>query len=113
MFELTAGHLHAIDAWRDAVTDGGRRTLVAIHVRRRDYRNHQHEGMPWFRIVPEDWYLDWLRAIWPTLREPLLFVATNEPDAILPKFQEFETVSATLGPVAKALPDYVRDFEIL
>ena len=68
---------------------------------------------PWFRLVPEDWYLAWLRTIWPTLRDPLLFVATDEPDAILPLFREFEAVSATFGAAAQALPDHVCDFEIL
>jgi hypothetical protein len=65
------------------------------------------------RIVPEEWYLAWLRAIWPELRDPLLFVATDEPDIIRPAFNEFETVSATFGGAAQLLPDFLRDFEIL
>jgi glycosyltransferase involved in cell wall biosynthesis len=113
LFQLPPEQLDAIDAWRHGVTDGGRRTLVAIHVRRGDYRILQREDQPWFRIVPEVWYLDWLRNIWPALREPLLFVATDEPDAILPVFQEFETIAGPSGSIAQALPDYVRDFEIL
>jgi glycosyltransferase involved in cell wall biosynthesis len=113
LFQLPPEHLRAIDAWRHSVTDGDRRTLVAIHVRRGDYRRLQLKAGPWFRIVPEDWYLDWLRTIWPTLRDPILFIATDEPDAILPVFQEFETISATFGGAAQELPDHVRDFEIL
>lgn len=112
LFQLPPERLHAIDAWRHGVTDGGRRALVAIHVRRGDYRNHQRKDHPWFRIVPEDWYLEWLRTIWPMLCEPLLFVATDEPDAMLPVFQEFEIISPP-SDVAQALPDHVRDFEIL
>ena len=113
MFQLSIAHQNAIDAWCYAVTRGGRRTLVAVHVRRGDYRNLQLQDAPWFRLVPEEWYLDWLRAIWPTLCDPLLFVATDEPDAILPLFQEFEVVSATFGTAAQALPDHICDFEIL
>jgi glycosyltransferase involved in cell wall biosynthesis len=111
LFQLPLEHREAIEAWRHSVTRGGRRTLVAVHVRRGDYRNFQ--GTPYFRLVPEDWYLEWLRAIWPTLRDPVLFVGTDEPDAILPMFQEFETVSATFGPEAPKLPDYIRDFEVM
>jgi len=110
MFQLAPEHLEAIEAWRHAVTQGGRRTLVAVHIRRGDYRGLQ--SAPYFRLVPEDWYLDWLRAIWPTLPDPVLFVATDEPDVILPKFQEFETVSANFGS-AQDLPDYIRDFEAM
>ncbi|MGA2117475.1 MAG: glycosyltransferase 61 family protein [Bryobacteraceae bacterium] len=113
LFELPPEHVRAIDNWRHEVTDGGRRTLVAIHVRRGDYRNMQLRNQPWFRIVPDEWYLEWLRNIWPTLRNPVLFVGTDEPDAILPVFREFEMIPAPPPSISEALSDYVRDFEIL
>jgi hypothetical protein len=111
MFELPLEHRRAIERWRCDVTQGGRRTLVAIHVRRGDYRHVQH--MPWFQLIPEDWYIGWLRGIWPMLRDPLLFVATDEPNAILPAFQEFSPIPAIFGAPAQTLPDHVRDFEVL
>ncbi len=113
LFQLHVAHQSAIDAWYSDVTRGGRRTLVAVHVRRADYRKLQLPDVPWFRLIPEDWYLTWLRAIWPTLRDPLLFVATDEPDVIRPVFKEFETVLATFGASARLLPTDIRDFEIL
>ena len=113
MFELPPEHRAALDAWRDAVTDGGRRTLVAIHVRRGDYRYHQSDGFPWVRLVPERWYLDWLRSLWPTLHNPVLYVATDEPDAILPVFREFHPVALDRGGPVLELPGHVRDFEAL
>jgi len=113
MFQLPQELSDAIDAWRHSVTDAGERTLVAVHIRRGDYRGLQSKDAPWFRLVPEDWYLDWLRTVWPTLRRPLLFVATDEPEAILPVFSEFETISPTFGSIAEVLPDHVRDFEVL
>jgi len=106
LFELSAKSTNSLDAWYNNVTRHGERTLVAVHVRRGDYRNHD---APWFRLVPEDYYLEWLRGIWPNLREPLLFVATDEPDVILPRFEEFTPTAASLP----QLPDHVRDFEIL
>ena len=112
LFQLPVDQVRAIDAWRDRVTQSGQRTLVAIHLRRGDYRKSQFD-LPFFRMVPEQWYLDWLRALWPTLERPLLFVATDEPEAIRPAFREFESVSETFGSPADALPDHVRDFEIL
>jgi hypothetical protein len=113
IFRLLPEYAHAIDAWRDAVTDGGRRTLVAISVRRGDYYKFQSESWPWFRMVPEEWYLDWLRTIWPTLRDPVLYVASDEPDKILPLFQEFEPISDTFGSTAQELPHHIADFEVL
>jgi len=111
LFQLSPVHLEAIGAWRYAVTQGGRRTLVAVHVRRGNYIDLP--GIPFFRLVPVDWYLDWLRAVWPTLCDPILFVGTDAPAEILPKFREFEMVSATFGQADEELPDYVRDFEVL
>ena len=112
MFELPAAQRQAIECWRARVTREGERTLVAIHVRRGDYRKGALD-LSYFRLVPEAWYLDWLRALWPTLRDPVLFVATDEPDTIRPCFREFECVSEPLPPPADALPEHVRDFEIL
>ncbi len=113
LFQLSPELTQTLDAWRQNVTDGGRRTLVAVHVRRGDYRDFQKNQVPFFRLVPEQWYLAWLRAIWPTLRDPVLFVSTDEPDAILPVFREFETISAQALPVHPGLPEHIRDFEIL
>jgi hypothetical protein len=112
LFQLPSPIASAIEAWRASVTHGGQRALVAIHVRRGDYRKLPADNM-WLRMVPEEWYLAWLRTIWPTLRDPLLFVATDEPDAIRPIFNEFETVSATFAEAAQLLPNFLRDFEIL
>lgn len=113
MFQLSPEHMQAIDAWRAAVTDGGRRTLVAISVRRGDYYKFQTPNLPWFRIVPEEWYLDWLRTIWPTLRDPVLFVASDEPDRVVPVFHEFEPIPASFPGIAAELPHHVSDFEVL
>ncbi len=113
LFQLPPDPRQALDAWHHQVTGGARRTLVAIHVRRGDYRILQSKQQPWFRLVPEQWYVDWLRTIWPTLRDPLLFVATDEPETVLPVFQEFPMISAPPVPLSPALPDHVRDFEML
>ncbi len=110
MFQLSDERVRAIDGWRDQVTEGGERTLVAIHVRRGDYRMLE---IPQFALVPEEWYVEWLRKIWPTLRRPLLFIGTDEPESVLPVFQEFERVSATFGGIDSALPEHIRDFEVL
>ena len=111
MFSLSAEHQSAFDEWRHEVTHAGRRTLVAVHVRRGDYRYFQQPNLPWFRLIPEEWYIAWLRTVWPSLRDPLLYVATDEPHAILPLFREFK--STTPGPTIAAIPEHVRDFEIL
>jgi glycosyltransferase involved in cell wall biosynthesis len=113
LYQLAPEHQQALEDWRSRVTDGGQRTLVAIHIRRGDYRILQLKAVPYFRIVPEDWYLSWLRSIWPGLREPLLFIATDEPNSMLRKFREFETVSAASGAIIRTLADHHFDFEVM
>ena len=106
MFTPSIEAQNSIDAWHNEVTHGRQRTLVAIHVRRGDYRRHE---LPYFRLVPEDFYLDWLRRLWPTLSDPLLFVATDEPDEILPHFNTISPISELNS--LRELPAHIRDFE--
>jgi hypothetical protein len=91
----------------------GRRTLVSIHVRRGDYRNFDHDRRPEFRLVPAEWYRALLDEIWPALERPLLHVATDEPETILPAFASFEQLDAGFFARDFGIPDHVRDFVLL
>lgn len=64
------------------------RTVVAIHLRRGDF------GGGRFWIAPERWYLDWLARIWPTLDQPVLYVATDAP-ALVNRFARYAPLQAT------------------
>ena len=112
LFQLPCDQETIIDEWRYDATRGGQRTLVGIHVRRGDYRSLSHDEMPWFRLVPEEHYIALLKDLWPTLRDPVLFVATDEPDAVLPHFKEFGPIAPNAGAL-RTVPAHVLDFEIL
>ncbi|HEX8662620.1 MAG TPA: glycosyltransferase [Beijerinckiaceae bacterium] len=111
-YALPAALSNPLEQRLAAVTDTGRHDLVAIHVRRGDYRTLHRQGLPWYRPVPEEWYVAWLRELWPRLREPILYVATDEPEAVLPHFTEFEPIGAGALEVL-GLPADVLDFEIM
>jgi hypothetical protein len=51
------------------------RTLVGVHIRRRNY------GYGRFWIAPERWYAQWLDGLLPRLDAPVLYVATDDPQA--------------------------------
>jgi hypothetical protein len=53
-------------------------------------------------------HVSWLRKIWPRLRDPVLFVATDEPETVLPVFNEFASVA-----IPSTLRHHIVDFEIL
>jgi hypothetical protein len=54
---------------------GGAGTLVGVHIRRRDF------GYGRFWIAPERWYAQWLGALLPRLDAPVLYVASDDPQA--------------------------------
>jgi hypothetical protein len=105
--------------WRGAierlhdVLKRDRRTLVAIHVRRGDYRTYDHDKRPEFRLVPADWYRALLDKIWPGLERPLLHVSTDEPDAIKPAFSDYEQIDAAFFTRDFGIPGHVCDFALL
>lgn len=57
----------------------GYETLVCVHVRRGDYRDNA-PGM--FYRTPVDSYVKWLRKIWPLLKSPKLYVASDDPHVV-------------------------------
>jgi hypothetical protein len=73
----------------------GSRTVVGIHLRRGDY------GRQSFYVTPVQWYLITLAELWPTLHNPVLFVATESPQ-LLKHFAAFlpetaESLGVNLG----------------
>lgn len=82
-------------------------TVVAIHIRRGDFVQYKYP------ITETAWYVDWLRALWPSLTRPVLYIASDDLTATLKDFAEFKPV--TLTDVASKWPglDYLQDFHVL
>lgn len=100
-----------LDAWLASVRPPGGE-LVGLHVRRGDYvALGQH--VPWFTPVPTELYRDWLADVWPTLRNPALFIATDAPDEILPLFADYRPVAAVDAPCSVAAAGFYPDFYAL
>ena len=64
------------------VLDAAGKTIVAIHIRLSDF------GYGPYWVAPSAWYTAWLRALWPTLQQPVLYVATDDP-SVVSQFEEF------------------------
>lgn len=86
-------------------------TVVALHIRRGDF--------VWFRytITETAWYVDWLKALWPTLDRPVLYIATDDP-ATIADFAEFAPVSLdALAKDGAVEPwtglEFLQDFHVL
>lgn len=68
---------------------------------------------PWFRLIPEAWYRRWLEALWPTLDDPVLFIASDDRAAVVPAFAEFAPLTAAALEPLMPEPRYLADFQIL
>ncbi len=86
------------------LTRGGKRSLVVLHVRRGDFTGKQ------FFAAPSSWYRAVLENVWPALNDPLLYIASDEPEKVLPEFQDYAPVTQKdLGvevPGATFYPDF-------
>ncbi|HEY9836058.1 MAG TPA: hypothetical protein V6D27_04120, partial [Vampirovibrionales bacterium] len=80
------------------------KTIVGLHIRLKDY------GFSYFFIAPLIWYKTWLAQIWDSLEKPVLFIASDEVEKVLPYFAEYQPVTAkSLGadlPKAEFYPDF-------
>ena len=65
----------------------GDHTLIALQLRRGDY------GRGMFFVPPNRYYLDWLRQLWPLTDKPILYIATDDPAATLPDFEEYHPLT--------------------
>ena len=82
------------------------KTLVALHLRRGDF------GHGPFWIAPESWYLDWLATLWPQLDQPVLYIASDDPN-IFRQFAAYSPVTAAdfEPPIPGA--EFYDDFHVL
>ncbi|RZI81731.1 MAG: FkbM family methyltransferase [Rubrivivax sp.] len=76
----------ALDSVVSQIRSQGR-TLVALHIRRGDF------GYGSFWIAPASWYRAQLEKIWPTLDQPVLYIASDDPKAHF-EFADFNPVAA-------------------
>lgn len=71
---------------------GKRRTVVGLHMRLGDYQNIAASSFGY--CAPTSWYLRWLERIWPTIENPVLFVASDDIQAVLRDFAHYEPLTA-------------------
>ena len=79
-------------------------TVVAIHLRLTDRATES---------VAVEWYLDWLRALWPQLERPVLYLASDDPAAVAGHFRDFNMVCHDDLPVRAEGVEWLQDFYIL
>eukprot|EP00182_Erythrolobus_australicus_P004400 CAMPEP_0185838720 /NCGR_PEP_ID=MMETSP1353-20130828/13490_1 /TAXON_ID=1077150 /ORGANISM="Erythrolobus australicus, Strain CCMP3124" /LENGTH=592 /DNA_ID=CAMNT_0028537809 /DNA_START=292 /DNA_END=2070 /DNA_ORIENTATION=- len=74
--------------------NGEKRTVVGLHLRLGDYKNIAASSFGY--CAPTSWYLEWLEKIWPTLENPVLFVASDEIDTVLRDFAAYDPLTSDM-----------------
>ncbi|MFD2262706.1 hypothetical protein ACFSM5_07385 [Lacibacterium aquatile] len=100
----------AINEWLAEEVPAGS-TLVALHVRRGDYLNYGDS--PWFRAIPVEWYLEWLPGVLSTIEKPVLYVATDDPENIPPRFAEYNPLIAPVTQLVEPAFSFLVDFHVM
>ncbi|CDF38590.1 unnamed protein product [Chondrus crispus] len=72
--------------------NGVKHTVVGLHLRLGDYQNIAASSFGY--CAPTTWYLEWLEKIWPTLDNPILFVASDDLGSVLRDFAAYNPVTA-------------------
>jgi predicted O-linked N-acetylglucosamine transferase (SPINDLY family) len=83
-----------------------KKTVVGLHIRLKDY------GFSYFFIPPFEWYLDWLNDIWRSLENPILYIATDEPETVLHHFSAYHPLTAKDLQIELPEADFNVDFYV-
>jgi hypothetical protein len=70
------------------------RTLVVCHLRGTDYGSGEYQEHPIFYRAPTRWYVEMLDRVWDRLDDPVLYLASDEPEAFIPDLHRFRPVTA-------------------
>jgi hypothetical protein len=81
-------------------------TIVAIHLRRGDRASENN-------VTSTKIYLEWLSKTWPTLENPVLFVASDDIDTVKQDFAIYKPYSMNDLTEPWSNNEYLQDFFIL
>lgn len=62
-------------------------TIVAIHIRRGDFVKFKYP------LTETAWYVEWLRELWGELKNPVLYIASDDLDGVRRDFAEFSPLT--------------------
>ena len=118
LFQPQLNIVNQIQSSLDTLKKQGK-TIVGIHIRRGDYFTLTYSNYsmkngksPYF-FAPCKWYIQYLEEIWGTLNNPVLFIASDEPDKILNDFKVFSPITSKHFSVYIPQAEFYPDFYFL
>ena len=83
------------------------KTIIGVHLRNGDF-GHLHHFIP-----PNSWYEDWLDSIWHSIKNPILFIASDDLNRNLIDFKKYKPITSYDLGIQNIITDYYSDFYIL
>lgn len=83
------------------------KTIIGIHLRRGDY------GYGYFFRAPTEWYIKWLKELWQTVEQPVLFIASDEIEKVVDDFANYNPVTSKQLGMELEFADFYPDFYFL
>jgi hypothetical protein len=102
-FAFKGAYLEAVKAIESYLASF-KKPVVTLHLRRGDY------GYNIFFITPNAWYLHWLEELKKQLPDFVLYIATDDPEAVLPDFAAYNPITMNDLPGYSLSPAYFKDF---
>jgi hypothetical protein len=94
-------------AWRDLSSRGD--AVIGVHVRRSDFDGaFSRQGFEF--VAPARWYLAWLEQLWVRYDHPVLFLASDSLEEVLPAFNRYNPV--TTRDLGVRLPPELLDLDL-
>jgi len=69
------------------------KTIIGIHLRRRDFTTSAAQ-QNFELITPVSTYVNWLKSVWTSLDDPVLFIASDDINAVASAFHEFNPITS-------------------
>src|SRR6185312_11388855 len=101
-----------LEAGLAALRERGR-MLVVCHLRGTDYGTGELADHPIFYRPPSRWYVEALEAMWPRLDRPILYIASDEPEAFRGEFMRFAPFIASDLRIEIPEAPYFLDFYLM
>jgi hypothetical protein len=83
------------------------KTIIGIHLRNGDF-GHLHHFIP-----PNSWYKEWLDSFWSDIKNPLLFIASDELEKNIVDFKKYKPITSYDLGINDIVTDYYSDFYML
>lgn len=85
------------------------KTLIGVHLRRGDFIT-RNMRLNFEFVTPVSTYIRWLKSIWASLNEPILFISSDDINSVISAFADFCPI--TSRDLCSDIPPYMKNLDL-